>query len=102
MGRLYGWINAYLRSLEGLRSQIHEPPLAAADCSLIGRQVGLQFVLLPNDGPHVVCVNEGAQERHQLLQLAVALVHEPRLDRDAVVQLGGKWYRMRIEDRVTI
>ena len=55
---------------------------------LIWREVVVQFEVLPDVGPHVVRLpGQLGQERDQLHQLVVRLVHEPGLDRYPVLKL---------------
>ena len=57
----------------------------------IGREVSVQPESVANVGPHVLGLAlQPVEERHQLHQLVIRLVDEPRLNGDPVLQLIAK------------
>ena len=60
-------------------------------CRSVWREVSVQPERVPDVRPHVLRLAlQPRQERHQLHQLVVRLVHKPRLNGDPILQLISK------------
>ena len=59
----------------------------------------VQLELLANLRPHVIALGKRLQEWKHLEELGIALVVEPALDRDAVVQLEAECLRRVVDNR---
>ena len=62
----------------------------------VGREVSVQPESVADVRPHVLRLGlQPGQEGHQLHQLVVRLVHEPRLNGDPILQLISKGLQRR-------